>query len=294
MPIRPKEIDPTIQTALRERLTQIFAAQAHDPQTARIRAAGNQLWRETARRYSGFFWGAGAAFVAAFIAVGSLERTNEGLAVLSFLTLNGGAIWLGVQGFLRTNRELTQYVSADLMRGAASLVALSPAERLYCEAVAELVDTEKTLGEPAQQEMLQQLNELLERHRNLAVPLREFHAASGSSSIAALEQELATLNQRRDALGDPAARGIMQQSSELCSRRLEQARALEPVRQQAEAQQELIVQTLAAVRSSLARTASRPTTEGAHVQALQDSVTQVNRQARAIEEAVAEVVTLGA
>ena len=294
MPIRPEEIDPTIRTALRERISQIFAVPASDPQTARIRAAGTQLWRETSRRYSGFYWGAGAAFLASLLAVAGFERTNEGLAVLSFLTLNGGAIWLGLQGIVRTNKELTRYVSADLMRGATSLVALSPAEQLYCAAVAELVDTEKTLGEPAQKEMLQQLNELLERHRNLAVPLREFHAASGSSSIAALEEELSSLHQRRDALGDTAARGIMDQSIELCSRRLEQARALEPVRQQAEAQQELIVQTLAAVRSSLARTASRPTTDGANVHELQESVTQVNRQARAIEEAVAEVVTLGA
>jgi len=181
------------------------------------------------------------------------------------------------------------------MRGAAHLIALSRAEQLYCEAVASLVDAEGALGEAVQRDMVGHLNDLLETHRKLEAPLRRQRAASGGPAVEELEQELASLRQRRAAQADEAARQTMDQSIDLCSRRLETARAVQPAREQAEAQQELILQTLASVQASLASTHASPSAPlAAGVEGLQQSVLQVSRQARATEEAVAEVLSVRA
>ena len=58
---------------------------------------------------------------------------------------------------------------------------------------------------------------------------------------------------------------------------------------------ELILQSLASVQAGLARTVAAPAEPAAtEVAALQESVLQMNQQARAVEEAVAEVVALRA
>jgi hypothetical protein len=294
MSIRPQDIDQTIWNVLKDRLSQIFAGQAAlDPLTARVRSAGTQRWRETAKQYAGYFWAGAASFLTGLVALPVVAPAAEGPAVLTFLLLNMLGAGLVVRGFVKTQQELNRFVSPELMRGAAHLVALSRVEQLYCEAVAALIDAGPLLGETVQQEILQQLNALLENHRKLAVPVQQYQAASGSASIEALERELAELTARRDALRNDAAREMMEQSVALCARRLQYARALEPAREQAEAQQELIVQTLASVQASLARTGSTPAVPvQAEVAELQQSVTQVNHQARAVEEAVAEVMAL--
>jgi hypothetical protein len=294
MTIEPKEIDPIVQNALKERLAQIFAAPtALDPVAARVRSAGMQRWRETARRYAANFWAAGGSLAASLLALPIVGPTSEGAAALLFVLLNGLGVGLVIRGMRKTQQELTRFVSPDLMRGAAQIVALTRAEQLYCEAVAALIDAGPLLGEPVQQEILRQLNESLQYHRRLSVPIQQQHAASGGASIAGLEQELANLAARRATVADDSARALLDQSIALCARRLESARVLEPAREKAEAQQELILQTLASVQGSLARTATASTEPAAaEVDALQQSVTQMNHQARAVEEAVAEVMAL--
>jgi len=296
MSIRPQEIDQTLQNVLKERISQIFAGQtALDPMTARIRSAGTLQWRETAKRYAGNFWVGAGGILASILALPAVAPTNGGLGVLLFLLFNGLGIGLIVRGFAKTQQELTRFVHPGLMRGAAQLVALSRAEQLYCEAVAALIDAGPLVGETVQQEILQQLNVALENHRKLAVPVQQHQAASGGAAIGALERELAELTARHDSLQNDAAREMMEQSISLCEGRLQYARALEPAREKAEAQQELILQTLASVQASLARTCTAsPAAVEAEVGVLQQSMTQMNQQARAVEEAVAEVVALRA
>jgi hypothetical protein len=296
MPIRPSEVDQTVQAALKERFAQIFAQNATlDPVAARVRGAGVQKWRETAKRFAGYLWSAGAVAASSFIALPVVGPTHKGAAVLMFMLLNGLAVGLVARGFARTQQELSRFVNADVMRAAAQLVALSRAEQLYCEAVAALVDAEAALGEAVQRDMLRHLNELLETYRKLEAPLRRHRAASGGAAVEELQRDLASLQQRRAAQENEAARETMDQSIALCSRRLETALALEPAREQAEAQQELILQTLASVQSSLVSIHASPAAPpAAGVEGLQESVLQVSRQARATEEAVAEVLGLRA
>jgi hypothetical protein len=221
--------------------------------------------------------------------------TNEGFAVLAFLGLSalGGALM--VSGFKKTNSEMTKYANPDVLRYASQMDSLNRAERAYCEAAATLIDAGSILSEEVQRDVIHQLNGLLDSHRRLEEPVRRARAASGAESINALEQELAGLMSRRDAQTDANARATMDKSVELCCRRLEASRAMEPARQNAEAQQELILQTMASVQASLGRTTGvnvKP--EDLNLGALHQSVAQVNSQTRAVEEAVAEVVALSA
>lgn len=88
---------------------------------------------------------------------------------------------------------------------------------------------------------------------------------------------------------------MMDQSSALCSQRLLAARALGPVRDQAEAQQELTLQALASVQAGLSRMAvAGSVAVDADVGELHRTVTQVNEQTRAVEDAVNEIISIRA
>lgn len=296
MPLRPEDIDPTIQTLLKERMALIFQQQAPptDPVSVRVRSAGTAAWKATAAKHKAYFWGAGLSWLAGVFALPAMESgQGEGVAVLAFLGLSALAVSLVVTGFKKTNRELTQYANADVLRYAGAQLALSRAETAYCEAVAALIDAGSVLSDEVQRDVVAQLNGLLQNYRRLENPVRQAQAAMATQSIGALEQELAGLMSRRDAQTDSVARATMDQSVELCRRRLEASRAMEPARQQAEAQQELILQTMASVQASLGRTTGvNIKTPDLNLGELQQSVAQVSTHTRAVEEAVAEVVAL--
>jgi hypothetical protein len=85
----------------------------------------------------------------------------------------------------------------------------------------------------------------------------------------------------------------MDQSIALCTQRLSDARALAPAREQAEAQQELILQAMASVHASLSRMALAGSAAAqTDVAELQQKVTQVHRQTCAVEDAVNELLAL--
>jgi len=111
MPIRPAEIDQTVQTALKERLAQIFAQNAAlDPVAARVRSAGTQKWRETVNRFSGYFRTAGAAFVSSLVALAVIVPLHAGAGVGMFFLLNGIAVGLVTLGVARAQQHLSRFV----------------------------------------------------------------------------------------------------------------------------------------------------------------------------------------
>ncbi len=296
MPIRSEDIDAGIQNVLKERLTQISMGQGtQDPLVARIRRAGSQRWRESFRRYQGYVWGGGLSLAVSVFSLPFLEAANEGLIAPLFILLNSLGWVLIVRAFILAQKDATRLVCPEVLRVLPRLASVSRAEQLYCEAVATLSEAGSLLGAAAQDEILQQLNGLLDSHRKLDVSIRRYHAASASVSLSALETEMTELRRRREGLSDAEAREMMEQSISLCRRRLEHARSLNPAREQAEAQQELILQTLASVQASLTRTSAVSSPPMAtEVAEFQESVTQANRRAQAVEEAVAEVMALNA
>jgi hypothetical protein len=197
------------------------------------------------------------------------------------------------RAFLKTKDDLAQFANPEVLRQAGELIALSPAERLYCEGVASLIDAGPALTGSAQGEILVQLNDLLASFRKLDGPVRQSLAARGNQSIEGLQRELAEMVGRREAASDAKARATMDQSISLCSQRLADAMALVPARDQAVAQQELILQAMTSVHASLARMAvADSVTVRADVGELQRTVARVNLETRAVEDAVEEVLAL--
>jgi hypothetical protein len=294
MPIRNQDIDPDIVLALKERVSQIMTGQAGtEPIAARIRGPALTKWRETIRRNSYHFWAAAACFIAGMTSVPLIADSGPGLTIAALVGMQALAAGLVYRGVRKTNEQLTEFASPELMRIAGELITLSSAEALYCKAVASLIDAERALTETAQAQSLAQLNDLLSSFRKLDGPVRQFLAARGGQPIEGLEQELSELVRRRDAQSDPMARATMDQSVTLCSQRLADARALAPAVEQAEAQQELILQAMASVHASFSRMAvADSATVHADVAELHRTVGQVNQQARAVEDAVNEVIAL--
>lgn len=294
MPILSRDIDPVIALALKERMAQLISAQSEAvPGAARLRSTGISKWRETLRRNSYHFWSAGACFAGGIAAIPMLAPSGPGLTVAALLGMQALAVGLVCRGLRKTNQHLTQFADPEVMRNAGELIALNPLERLYCDGVASLIEAEQTLSEKVQSEILAQLNELLSSYRKLDGPVRQSLAARGNQPLAGLEDELADLIRRRDAAFDATARATLDQGIELCTQRLADARTLAPAREQAEAQQELIMQAVASVRASLSRVAlADSVTAQADVGELQRTVLQVNQRTRAVEEAVDELLTL--
>ncbi len=297
MPLRPEDIDPTIRALLNERFTQIFHQRnpPTDALSARVRSAGGAAWNKALAQNAEYFWGAGIAFFG--IMFGPALAAQSGLAnpLLVLLLSTGLSTAWTVMGIRRVQRAMTSVINADVMRYAKESLGLSEGEKAYCDAAVALMDAGNVLGEKAQRDVIKQLNGLLDNYRRLEEPARRAQAASGADSIDALEQELAGLMARRDAQLDAETRAMMDQSVELCRRRLEASRAVEPARQKVEAQQELILQTMASVQASLGRTGGvNINAPDLYLGELRQSVDQVNTQTRAVEEAVAEVVALSA
>lgn len=295
MPIQSQDLDPTLARALSEWMAQLIAQPAMPVErgAARLRGAGLSTWHEAVRRNSYHFWAAGASILGGIRIIPALAPHGPGLTLVALLGMQSLAVGLVVRGIHKSRFDSTQYLSAELMRGAGELLELSPAEATYCAGVAALIEAGPALTEPARGEILRQLNELLSSYRKLDGPIRQYLAAGGNQPIEKLEQELAELVRRRDLQADATARATLDQSAQLCAQRLMDARGLSPAREQAQAQQELILQALASVHASLSRlTVADSVGAQVGVEELQRTISQVNRQTRAVEEAVNEVISL--
>ena len=293
MPILSRDIDPTIALALQERMSQLLNQAVLEPQSARLRGEQANRWREILRRNSYHFWAAGTCFLGGIASVPTLAHLGPELTITAMLALHASAVGLIVRGLRQSKQHLTEFADPEVLRNAGDLIALGPAEKLYCEAVAALVDAERALTETACGEILTQLNELLARYRKMDGPVRHSLAARGNQPLEKLEGELSELIRRRDAASDAGAKATLEQSIALCAQRLTDARAVAPAREQAEAQQELILQAMSAVHASLTRMAlADSVTVSADVGELQRTVSQVNLQTRAVEDALNEVLTL--
>jgi hypothetical protein len=209
------------------------------------------------------------------------------------LWLGGAAapsLYYGYQILARRSHALREITPTQL-RDAAAGLPLSPPERGYVDALAALFSAADSVGEETVRDLLPLLNETMRRNGELAVQQRRVRIAMGETNATALEEQCAALARRRDETSDPLARQALQQSLELCESRLQNLRALAPSLDRMDAQQELIVHTLASVQSALARLQAAPSALAApNVDAIRQSVTEINQQTLAVEQAMQEVM----
>ena len=295
--IRADEIDATLQAALAERMLQLSAkAVGLSPLEAQVKAAGTQaLWAAVPRGGS-CLKGAVVSLGLSLVVPPAMFPGNTDPMVALFVAMSGFTLGLGMLAYRKIEAEALRQVSPTVLRAAPYLIPLSRAEQLYCEALTALIDAEALLGRAPQEELLSHLNALLTNFRKLELAANHYRASAAASQPAeAIERELAGLWQRRNSLCDAAARETAEHSIRLCEQRLEQARRVAPVVERALAQQDLVLQTLASLEASLKRIKSVGTVRSeAEVMVVRESVEEINRQTRAMEYAVHEVMAQGA
>lgn len=238
-------------------------------------------------------WGAGAliaAVLAAIPGVRELGWTTAG-AVALCVSLTGVA---AMAGAMRAGYTKAQVLHSDLLAGFLPFLTLTRAERAYCEALVVLSRPELSLDEETARSLLAQFNRLMEHSRKLDNQRLELTGPPGSEPVERILDEREALAHRAAAAQDPAARASLEESLRLCDTRLENARAIVPVLERLDAQQEVIVQTLGSMHATLARSESarQPLATPGRDELFQ-RLEEIGEEAQSVEKAVEEVVTLG-
>lgn len=203
-----------------------------------------------------------------------------------------GAAWTARATPKHTLKKVFLY---DEMRAVFPLLTLTRAERIYCDALQLMARTDvDDATELSLRAMLKQLNQLLENHRQIESRKQALLSVMGMNNISELEAEYGALGRRLDQSKDPVARQALQQSLQACAARLENAKTLTQNLERLNVQQEAISQTLSSALSAMARMQVAPQVQMSLVaEEITTSVTQMNQQTYAVEQAVEEVVRLG-
>ena len=203
---------------------------------------------------------------------------------------------LTVVGIIRafsTWARQAEVIHSDLLAGLLPCIELKRAERAYCETLVLLAKPDLQVDEQTARAILTELNRLMEQIRRLEAQRVELQAGSGPASIAESEQERDGLAARLAGATDPHARAHLEESLRLCESRLENVRALQPSVERLEAQQEVIIQTVASIQSTLARMESaHQALTAPDVEEIQQRLRAITGEARAVESALEEVTSL--
>ncbi len=218
------------------------------------------------------------------------------------LLLTSGTTWAGGTALgvwwaqkARPQARIAYALSLSEMRSVFPHLTLNRAERVYCDALLMMVRTQTDSGtERTFQEIMLQLNTLLQNYRQLDQKRQSLLPIMGLHSIVDLEREFGELGRKLDTISDPITRNAVQQSLEMCSTRLENARQIVQNLERLQVQQDAIVQTLASALSAMARMQTAPVLQaGETAQEIAQTVSQMNQQTWAVEKAVEEVMTIG-
>lgn len=198
--------------------------------------------------------------------------------------------WMG----RRAQPAETAYYSPEVVRAVLPLALRSPGERLYYDALVLLADRDTLIDEPTRRDVLQQLNALLDSRYQIDLQRERVSRLINTYPAARVQAERDDLERRMEQTKDAVTWEALRQSAELCDTRLRGVLALDPMLRRLEAQQEMIHQALASVHLALARLQAAvlgaPVALG--IADIRDTVTRVNNQTQAVEQAVAEVMAL--
>jgi hypothetical protein len=285
MRISTKNLDSGVESA--------FWAAYVASQTFQTPGGQNPVWR-----HAGAWWksyggevkrGLGAMALACGGLFGAAAATGSPVLDWAFGAALAGSGGVSLWWFLRNMHTL----DAAELRVFLPAMELSRAERLYGDCVLMLMESDATYGERAARETIKQLNSLLATNRQLEEQRAGLVAALGRMLVEEADQERDQIAGRLSKASDEIEREALRQSLALCESRLENGRALLPGLRRIEAQQEVVIQTLLAVQSSLARLQIAPKAAGTpEIDEVSRTVAGITAQTRGVEDAVAEVLTV--
>lgn len=258
------------------------------------------LRKRCARRCKAFFLAAGFGFLWWVLLTQHILNAASSFSFLVpvfWLLLSLGIAVSTVAAFKNRPISLQIALPHEELQAAIPLLELSSLERTYADILLFLEQMPHTdlYRERELRDTLQQLNRLLEAHRQLEHTKQTLLRYRGIENLSTLATEYAQLCNLRDATTDSAARATFEHSIQLCLERIEGVRSLERNLERIAAKQEAIEQTIASARTAMATLCSTPRYEPQLQLASQevyDTVEQVRQKALATEKAVLEVLNI--
>jgi hypothetical protein len=294
MLIRREDMDPHVVEAVMAGLTASFTKPDPSEAERRIQQAEQRRFRVDLRPFLSWIAGAfglGAVSLAGLLATGF----DPGLAV----PVGMGVFWaLFAAGMVRAisdGHRDANVLHSDLLAGWLPHLDLGRAERAYCETLVLLAKPRLQVDEQTARAILGELNGLMEVSRHLDSQRAELEGIAASGSVERIGEERASITERLTGITDPQARASLEQSLSLCETRLENARALQPVVQRLDAQQEMIIQSLASIQSTLARMeAAHQALTAPDADDIRRRLDEIRDQAHGVESAAQEIIALRA
>ena len=316
-PLNPADLDEDVVQTVRE-MIEVLVSGKETPQPAetseaakakREAASQNRLrenfklpmgWRVAGQAAGWVLWPAVLwLFIALIIGLGG----DYGFAPCIPSVFGIAVGWFGVHLVGKKQKRFQNeqaLAPATLLRVLPLFPRDHSLQTAYCDAVSALLKQEAAWGPNATQDILRDLKDLLHTGKQTAARRAEIEQAMSHQSLADGETEAVRLADRADTATDPTARDTFKQSLALLEGRLTRAKSLEPLRQQLEAQEEMIKQALAEAQSalsgaSLAQWASysaEAAENGVPLAHLGDTVSRLRGQTESVEKAVREVMAV--
>jgi len=302
MKIGLRDIDPNIARRIREMLDYMRTMgfqdhqHPHTPERDAQLAARTVLQRtDTVPHVLRLASSVGVGFLTLFLVAGGINSgAIPGPMVMAAPALGGLTYWLSwwVNKQQRGD-DLDRSMTSEEVRAACSVINATPSETSYFESIALILEIGAQLDAQTGKDILSELNVLIAQARQLQAHRDNLRAAINAESADALVAQREDLRTKLSRTTDEAARRAIEQSIELLETRCQVAQTLQPSLERVEAQQEVILQTLASVQSSLARMKVAPAALTApDIAVIQSSISEVTGQTRAVEQAVQEVMSI--
>ena len=302
MKIGLRDIDPNIARRIREMLDYMRTMGFEDRQHTHTPERDAQLAARTVLQRSDTVphvvrWASsvGVGFLTLFMVAGGINSgAIPGPMVMAAPALGGLTYWLSwwVNKQQRVD-DLDRSMTSEEVRAACSAINATPSETSYFESIALILEIGAQLDALTGKDILSELNVLIAQARQLQAHRDNLRAAINAESADALVAQREDLRTKLSRTTDEAARQAIEQSIELLETRCQVAQTLQPSLERVEAQQEVILQTLASVQSSLARMKVAPDALTApDLAVIQSSISEVTGQTRAVEQAVQEVMSI--
>jgi len=191
---------------------------------------------------------------------------------------------------------ISRPLTPDTLRFLFEVLQPRGEDAVYARSVLLLLTLvqENRMPEPQARDILAQLNGLMESDRELLNKLESIEQAiRAGEDVETLTAEQAQMETRLSATKDDAVRQATERSLAMLQTRIQNAQDLLTLNERIHAQRDAIGQTLASLESSLGRMHVSPDiNDDQEMNTLQSTVTDLNRQSRSVEQAVAEVVRL--
>ena len=291
MLVRTQDLDPQILQTVTDGLGSAVRRQDPSPELRSLLTEDARRFRPDARKF--LPWAlAGLLVPIALLASVPLGVPSSFAYPAAWVAFFAG-FGIGIARMVMDYVRLAKVIHSDLLAGSLAHVELTPLDRAYCEVLVWLAKPGLRVDEETARSVLGELNRLAGHYRTLEGQKAELASLSNALSHENAVAELERLTKQLASAEDPEARRSIEESVELCKQRVESTRQIEPAAERLQAQQELILQTLASIQASLARLAQADhLLSETDLAAIREQSEAIQAHAEAVESAVEEVVAL--